>query len=588
MIWFLSDLHRLDHERAEIERLEAAPDTWLKNVSWRLTPGSGLELDADIKIPGGRIFPVTLKYPYAFPASPPSVFPRGVKRRWSFHQYGKGGELCLEWGADNWHADITGADLLASAHKLLSLENPSESTEDEVAVPSRDAPTIAQTLRWKNHRFIATHRLMERLASLDAGQIADITVSIGNVRTSLAVVHSMRDGGESVWRDSTVPSTALDGFEYNGVAVRLPGEIPDLAAFPTKQAFYGWLTGEGIDLAARTEGGEQRSYVLLSSPSGLPWLVWLLQGVSDSFLVFSTVGLEADSDARLPGGYPKLRGKSVCIVGCGSVGSKVATSLSRAGVQAFVLVDDDLFTSGNLVRNELDWRDMGSHKVDALARKLGLVNPQATVTQHKLRLNGQEASNRIAGALRAASSCDLIIDATANAAVFNLLAALVVADEKPLIWGEVLAGGIGGLIARYLPQRTPTPPMMRSAITQWCADKGTPWHGTDAGYDSTTQEGHPLVADDADVTVIAGHLSRMALDLLLDHDPLDYAWPAYFIGLKPGWIFNGPFDTFPLEMKADEAETQLPPTLPANRVEENATFLFGLMEKLSHETSTSA
>jgi hypothetical protein len=54
-----------------------------------------------------------------------------------------------------------------------------------------------------------------------------------------------------------------------------------------------------------------------------------------------------------------------------------------------VLIDDDLFMSENLVRNELDWRDWDCIKVDALARKLALVNPYARVSRHKVQLNGQ-------------------------------------------------------------------------------------------------------------------------------------------------------------------------------------------------------
>ncbi|MCT4372027.1 ThiF family adenylyltransferase [Yangia mangrovi] len=38
-----------------------------------------------------------------------------------------------------------------------------------------------------------------------------------------------------------------------------------------------------------------------------------------------------------------LADKSVGIVGCGSVGSKVAASLCRTGVGKFLLIDEDIF-----------------------------------------------------------------------------------------------------------------------------------------------------------------------------------------------------------------------------------------------------
>jgi tRNA A37 threonylcarbamoyladenosine dehydratase len=39
--------------------------------------------------------------------------------------------------------------------------------------------------------------------------------------------------------------------------------------------------------------------------------------------------------------------------------------LARSGISNFVLVDSDIFLSENLVRNDLDWRDVGSDKVNA-------------------------------------------------------------------------------------------------------------------------------------------------------------------------------------------------------------------------------
>ncbi len=93
----------------------------------------------------------------------------------------------------------------------------------------------------------------------------------------------------------------------------------------------------------------------------------------------------------------------MALVGCGSAGSKIGVSLARSGVGHFVLVDDDVLLPGNLVRNEMDWRDVGGHKADVLADRLKLVNPAATADARRLRLSAQEASGSAAAALRALS-----------------------------------------------------------------------------------------------------------------------------------------------------------------------------------------
>jgi ubiquitin-protein ligase len=240
LIWFLSDLARLTRERAAIEQLERQNGPWLKNVHWRLASRL-LEVDADIEV-NGNLFPITLKYPYVFPSCPPSVLPRATKTRWSYHQYGKGGELCLEWGADNWNSDITGADMIESAHRLLQLENPTPQEEEQQAeIPSRDAFSFAQTLRGASNRFIITPALLVRLLDMPIYTPARIKVCLTGVLESRGSVTSLEMDGASPWRDDLIPSVALDGLTYNGAAIHLPQEAPapplqgDHAALLTSQ-----------------------------------------------------------------------------------------------------------------------------------------------------------------------------------------------------------------------------------------------------------------------------------------------------------------------------------------------------------------
>ena len=120
MIWYFENYRRSQREREAIETLVSSTD-WLVPGQWRLDDSARLTFDADIVV-GDRTFPISLRYPNHFPHSPPSVVPRGDTTRWSFHQYGAGDELCLEYGPDNWHPEITGADMIASAHRLLQTE----------------------------------------------------------------------------------------------------------------------------------------------------------------------------------------------------------------------------------------------------------------------------------------------------------------------------------------------------------------------------------------------------------------------------------------------------------------------------------
>lgn len=126
-----------------------------------------------------------------------------------------------------------------------------------------------------------------------------------------------------------------------------------------------------------------------------------------------------------------------------------------------------------------------------------------------------------------------------------------------MIWAEVYAGGIGGFVARLRPGIEPPPHAARRQYLAWCRSQGVPWHGQGDDYDAHREDGPPLIADDADVGVIAAHTSRMAIDVLVRCDTSIFPHPAYVIGLAADWVFDEPFDTRPIDFSA-EGEWQLP------------------------------
>jgi hypothetical protein len=87
---------------------------------------------------------------------------------------------------------------------------------------------------------------------------------------------------------------------------------------------------------------------------------------------------------------------------------------------------------------------------------------------------------------------------------------------------------------------------MRRIIENWCHDRGKPIGPASADYAGTADR--PLVADDADISAIAGHASRMAIDTLVPREPSSFPYSVYLIGLAKGWIFEAPFDTYPIDV----------------------------------------
>jgi hypothetical protein len=131
-----------------------------------------------------------------------------------------------------------------------------------------------------------------------------------------------------------------------------------------------------------------------------------------------------------------------------------------------------------------------------------------------------------------------------------LIASITTRKRKPMVWAEVFAGGIGGLVARTRPDIDPVPLFARRQIEAWCTDQGVDWiRPVDPGrYNGQKDDGTPLVADDADVSVIAAHTARLAMDLLARPEASIFPFSAYVIGMTSDWLFEQPFDTRPIDL----------------------------------------
>lgn len=199
MIWYLDDPGRFRAEQNAVRDLERAV-TWLQAVGWRVDTTLRLCLDAEI-IAGDRVFPIMLRYGHAFPFGAPSVLPQS-KERLSSHQWGAGGELCLEYGPDNWRLELTGADLLQSAERLLAAE------VDVCAapVPSRHTTTLGQDLRGAFARWIATESLQALLTAAPAGRTARATFfAMRRPGTYVITPVTITGFSDEPWTDPEVP-----------------------------------------------------------------------------------------------------------------------------------------------------------------------------------------------------------------------------------------------------------------------------------------------------------------------------------------------------------------------------------------------
>lgn len=538
MIWWAEQPGRAQSERNAIGDL-AENSPWLSNVEMRLA-GTQLAFDFDLEV-GERKIPLTLVYPDFFPDAAPSILPRD-RELLSGHQYGPTGELCLEHRPDNWTGDISGAMMIESAHRLLSFENDSGQP-----APADHRTTPAQRMRHSAFRFLFSPDTLAGLGLLAEGEVAEGEMQDQGVAgTYVAQLSRIGPADAPIWRVTT--TRGGDVRTSRAVVIRVPvGGGRQSNDFDELKALL-WTHGHSA-LATDLSGGSDMVGVLLFDGQRIQ--VPMIFGESSARKLINYDVIFADADGvRLDPAYKRLKLSKVAIVGCGSVGSKVAVQLARSGVGSFVLVDGDVLSAGNLVRNELDWRAVGVHKAPALGARLKEVNTNCTFTARTNPLGGQESGAMAAATMAAIETCDLIVDATADPGVFNLCSAIARRAAKPMCWGQVFGGGAGGIVVRLRPGLDPTPLIARKRIEAWYADQGVNWpdDGSARPYEDAGEHGAPLIADDADVGVIASHLSRFVIDLLVRPQVTAFPYSAYVIGLSERWLFTAPFDVRPIDL----------------------------------------
>jgi molybdopterin/thiamine biosynthesis adenylyltransferase len=508
--------------------------------SWSATPSGELSVNFELKLVKG-VFAGVLVYPELFPDVPAFVRPQKSGESWSGHQYRGSGVLCLQYGPDNWHRDITGVDLVQSTSTLVWGEILHGVAPDFGPVPSRHQASDTQELRANDERFVVTRALKELLAGLGRNSPVQIKGVVDWLKgESVAIV--LQAGDPLVALDD-VPALLSQGpgIQFIGVAVPVPSAATLASAKDAQdlQSRFGvtWPLDEGL--------ADKLHFLLAHDEEGRLCAFLLKGGSTPLFQRYHAVDFSADEPQRLPESFTKLSGASVAIVGMGSLGSKIAVSLARAGVRNFVLVDDDVLEPHNLVRNEFDWHDVGFSKLAAGTRALKLVAPGASVTAWPIKIAEQGNPSVSAMVAKAVASCTLVIDTTANPSAFVALAAITKRAGQAMVWGEVFGGGGGGLMARSRPGADTDALGIRTHLYGVMKDMAPAPTGKAANYGVESGE-KVYVASDADVGSMAASMTQFCLDTLCD-DPSEYSAAAYLIGFRKFWEFRCPFDVIPVD-----------------------------------------
>jgi len=530
--WWKRLPSRLVEEDAALVSLRNGDVPIVRSHRWKREEGAP-RLIVDLAL-GSRAISLEVRFPPHYPEGCPSVRPVPHLSLHS-HQFVRSGVLCLELGPDNWHPCHTVADMIRSAWRLIASEIISE--VEPIDVPSRHEADLADRIRGAKGVLVRPPGFDTLLARATTGCQFEWIFGPRNGLRFFPVTFPegspLSDLPPGVARE---PGRLKGGFVLlkEGAPRVIPTDLEAFDAFVREHAESGSIPEPPALALLRSPDGPTRGYFR----------------IKERVIELTDMPMHTEVGPRTPDRLrQRLSELTFALVGVGSVGSRVALSLRRAGAERFVLVDCDILEGPNVCRFPAGFADVGATKVELvqeLLREIGAAEPK--IVTHPVHL--ASATNPVlhADVIESIAAADVLIDATANPDVFGLMAMIASDHRRPLLWAEVFAGGLGGLVAWAQPGQSPCPRCVRAgflaSIRTWPAAPAT-----QRGAPYATGEDEPVSATDADVSLVASVLAQRAFEAA-QGQPSTPA--AMLIGFRRGWVFDTPMHTILLPVREDD------------------------------------
>lgn len=394
------------------------------------------------------------------------------------HMY-KNGAMCLKHGHDNWNTDVTLINLLDDLYELLYIENPLGKNHGKS--PNGDHFTLGQVFRYSKD-----------LTLLIPCKYSELDKNGGTFKYNLnkdsGILFVTSINGNNYYKSDCGKESpyAVSMNPYNDESRE---ELRDKLNLDISKNIFVFFSNEKC--------------VLLNGKND--------KIVMDCFTFDYNIGNRIDISKE-------VLNKKIIIVGLGSIGSRVAVDLARAGFNNFYFVDDDIFLPQNIVRHELTSRDFGEYKVTKVKELINYqINEEIKIETSKLAMTGQESSSSTNSFLKNCEDSLLIIDCTGCDSVLFTLNKLTADNNIPVISGTVIPGGFGNIILVKKKNDVDLESIL-SSYYYWKNDKKI-FAERINDYSSASND-QTYTATMSDCSILSGLIGKIAIDLLSDRDDL--------------------------------------------------------------------
>lgn len=294
------------------------------------------------------------------------------------------------------------------------------------------------------------------------------------------------------------------------------------------------------------------------APLPLPFAAWLLspdRGSAETIPIMIAPEA-ADPLGLLTGPWPlhELEGKTVAIVGVGSIGSAAAEALAEYGVRRLLLIDPDRLAEHNFARHRVPEAHVGRYKAVAMADVLTARDPH--VQPEALTLDVIYDADHVRPVFDEADVVLVASDGVDSRRAANHLARRA---GKPVVLACVLDDGAYGEVLRIRPPRTGCLLCARQKIVD---DGGLdPEPALDRGYGAGTRH-LPMTAVGGDLALVGQFAAKATVSTILEERGFpDQRLPGghAVIALRPKTNTAEPFD---IEHAGEVRWHELPPPRP--------------------------
>ncbi|WP_430789064.1 HesA/MoeB/ThiF family protein [Virgibacillus flavescens] len=395
-------------------------------------------------------YPLRIIYPNGYPSFPPTVISE-VKDELVLksHQRILNKVLCcFGFASERWRADFTAKEVLQEAEELivnfspLTIDGDSEVYDESVPEP------IVNQYNYADGGFL----IPTPFGDMSFNELKDTNEGTINYSTKQkrGIITSLDLQGENKIADDGYKGWFKGSTMYRSKIYKVFNPPP-----LTTTNIKSWLLENDIRI------NPNRNHFLFFvfedewGKKGNKRMAWIalkiLQG-NASWIQCYLVS-EDDTEIRTPHGS-LIREKVVTVVGAGSLGSIVSTTLAQEGVQKFYLFDYDTYEPSNAIRHQVRQYWFGLSKVNGVSERIKELSPTAEVEVYNVAVGSSKDQGNYQKVNKALANSDIVVDTTGEHGVSHFLNRFCVKNKIPLVIGSVTNGAWSCEVVKYIPNHS--------------------------------------------------------------------------------------------------------------------------------------